>query len=382
MKRLPHSRQVGGFTLIELLCVIAIIGILAALLLPALSQAKLRAKRAACVNNLRQTGLAFHIFANDHRGKLPMQVPGSDGGSEEFVRAAGQASGESHFAFRHFQTLSNELVTPAMLICPADTRSPAHHFSVLNNDNVSYFVNVTAEHGKSTSILAGDRNLTNDWVGDRGLLPLDANSYLRWTHELHRFKGNVLFADGHVEELNRPTLMVTSLDPAAEAKLSLPSASASLPSVSQGTVQTVGSSGEAAGSVAPNIPSSNVPSVRTTSATSAPPAGLAHSTPAVSANSQVGFQASTRAASESSSPSNRAKLTVNPTNKVGRVVASRAGDEVTLGAFDLQLVQFLQGIIKWTYLLLLLVLLLYLAFRLWQWEKRRMKQQQRGRPKR
>lgn len=379
MTRLSHSRQVGGFTLIELLCVIAIIGILAALLLPALSQAKLRAKRAVCVNNLRETGLAFHIFANDHRGKLPMQVPAGDGGSEEFVRAAGQASGESYFAFRHFQTLSNELVAPRMLICPADTRSPAQHFSVLNNDNVSYFVNVSAEHGKSTSILAGDRNLTNDWVGERGLVPLDANSYLRWTHELHRYKGNVLFADGHVEELNRPTLMVASLDPAAAAKLSLPSASPSSTSVSQGTVQPIGSSGDAAGSVAPNIPSSNVPSARTTSATSAPPAGLAHSTPAVSANSQVGFPASTRAASESGSPSNRAKLTVTPTNQGGRGVDSRGGGEVTLGTFDLQLVQFLQGIIKWTYLLLLLFLLLYLAFRLLQREKRRMKQQRGNR---
>jgi prepilin-type N-terminal cleavage/methylation domain-containing protein/prepilin-type processing-associated H-X9-DG protein len=200
MKRPWRSRQVGGFTLIELLVVIAIIGTLVALLLPAISQAKLRAKRAACVNNLRETGLAFQIFAHDHHSRLPMQVPASDGGSASFARA----TSASAFAFRHFQTLSNELVTPRMLICPADTRLAADNFAALKNENVSYFVNVSAENGKSTSILAGDRNLTNDWAGDTSLLALDANSFLRWTHELHRFKGNVAFADGHVENSTAP----------------------------------------------------------------------------------------------------------------------------------------------------------------------------------
>lgn len=379
MKRLSRNRQVGAFTLIELLVVIAIIGILAALLLPALGQAKLRAKRAACVNNLRQTGLAFHVFANDHRGKLPMQVRASDGGSEEFARATAQTSGESHFAFRHFQTLANELVTPAMLICPTDTRSPAHHFPALNNDHISYFVNVAAEHGKSTSILAGDRNLTNDWVGGRSLVTLNANSYLRWTREMHRYKGNILFADGRVEELNRPTLMVTSLDPAASARLSLPSTSSSSTSGGPGSDQSVAAFGGAAGRVESNSLPSSEPSARTTFETSAPPAELAHSTPPVSNNPRVAFRAGTGAALESGSPSNGAKLTVTVTNKVGRTVASRAESEVTMGTFDLQLVEFLQGIIKWSYLFLLLLLLLYLTFRLWQWEKRRMKQRRGSR---
>lgn len=188
-----------AFTLLELILVIAIIAILASLLLPAVARARLRAERVKCVNNLKQIGAGFHLFANDHRGLLPMEVSIRDGGSLEWVPGGN--------AFKHFQALSSEIVNPKLLICPNDSRSAANNWISLGNSNLSYFVALEPKLNIAQSLFSGDRNISETGAELSNVLQ-KAYANMQWTTNLHNAKGNLLFGDGRVQQANNEQLRI------------------------------------------------------------------------------------------------------------------------------------------------------------------------------
>lgn len=200
-----------------LLVVIAVLAILAAMLLPALASAKKKAQRINCVNNLHQTGLAFRVWEGDNGDKYPMDVPMAKGGTKEFDTGAD--------TFRHFQVMSNELSTPKILICPADTRTVANNFSRLNNQNVSYFVGLEAMDTCPQRFLDGDRNITGESDPENGILKLVPGQRVSWTQDIHVNQGNLGLSDGSVQQCSSSLLrdaLRNSGDPTNTWRIALP----------------------------------------------------------------------------------------------------------------------------------------------------------------
>lgn len=184
-------------TLIELLVVMVVVGFLTLMMLElgsSHSNAMARALRIQCVNNLRQTGLAFRIWEGDHGNSYPMAVSETNGGTMEFVTGMNE--------FRHFQVMSNELSTPRILVCPADPdiQIAATNFTAFSNSNVSYFLGIVPNDTNVTLLLSGDRNITNGTPIRNGILELTTNKLAGWTSEFHYRMGNIGLADGSVQQ--------------------------------------------------------------------------------------------------------------------------------------------------------------------------------------
>ena len=127
------------------------------MLLPALAKAKKRAQRINCVNNLKQAALAFRIWAADHEDQFPMAVSTNKHGTSEWV--------EGGNAFRHFQVMAAELVTPKILVCPSDNRQPASGFRTLTNQKLSYFVGLDADQTKpQLAVIDTTSNKVAKWI--------------------------------------------------------------------------------------------------------------------------------------------------------------------------------------------------------------------------
>jgi prepilin-type processing-associated H-X9-DG protein len=184
---------VKAFSVTELLVTVACLALLAAVFLPALAKSKARSSRINCSNCLKQIGLAFRCWAIDNNDHYPMQVSVTNDGTMELA-----ASG---FVYPHFQVMSNELSTPKILLCPEDKdrRSATNFTRDLTDKNLSYFLNLDTVAGAGSSLLSGDRNITNRASAWSRLVDVTKGPAIAWNKEIHSEKGNLGFADGSVD---------------------------------------------------------------------------------------------------------------------------------------------------------------------------------------
>ena len=223
MRKHANRNQTGtcAFTLIELLVVIAIIAILASLLLPALAQAKAKAKRIECISNMKQMALGTLLWINDNeKNNVPWRVPIADGGT--------MTPGKPGNAWFEYAFMSNELNSPKILADPADkgvviaSSWPEYRSSGFRGNATSYNINMDAGYAGGT--LALDRSQEHVLFTDRNLAGFDAGSIncssgvnntrqidvtvpnptVAWTNAIHGAgKGNLAILDGSAHQTTR-----------------------------------------------------------------------------------------------------------------------------------------------------------------------------------
>jgi hypothetical protein len=219
MKPRRSNQRNQAMTLTEVFVVVVVLAVLAVVFLLALIPDRpLPAYRIYCVNNLKQIGLAFRIWADDNNGKFPMDIPIANGGTKELA-----ATGD---VVATFQIMSNILTTPKLVFCPADTNHVlAKNFGAnFTIKNISYFIGLDANTNRSQAFISGDDNFAVGGVPVKpGLLEISTNAPITWAAARHKFAGNIGLADGSAWQVNDQLLVQKLIETGvATNRLALP----------------------------------------------------------------------------------------------------------------------------------------------------------------